>query len=446
MQSIRSRLVAATLAITALVCSAMGLAFYYSVRAELLGEFDRSLVEKAEILATGVEDGPEGIIYDFEDLDTEEFDRDDDPSYFRVDVPAGQPVYRSERLVDERLPWEPDDVHGSGEEEFRTVAVTDGQHLRAVALLIEAVYEEEEIASAEEVVVDPAEEAAEIEEDDEPSDEPRGATCRIVLGRSLAPVDRILGRLRLTALITVAAGALLGVILLRAAVTKSLRPLDEVGARIDELDADHLDRRLAPSRIREIAPVADRINELLDRVQHSFDRERGLTADVAHELRTPVAGLRSTLEVALRKERRSGPEYRETIEESLAIVRAMDSLVAKLLWLFRLEGESFAARPERIDLDSVLHDSWAEISAAAGRKSIRVEWDLGGTAVDSDPVLLRLALQNLLENAVHHGPGGGGGSRGNPHGRRNGNDLHRERRKPRSPGASARAPPAIHPR
>ena len=103
--------------------------------------------------------------------------------------------------------------------------------------------------------------------------------------------------------------------------------------------------------------MVNRLNNLLARLQAAFEREKSFTADAAHELRTPLAGLRSTLEVSLSRQR-STNAYRQAMEKCLAIGQRMQSVVASLLTLARLDGTVPAESIETVHVASVLHDCW----------------------------------------------------------------------------------------
>jgi two-component system heavy metal sensor histidine kinase CusS len=191
-------------------------------------------------------------------------------------------------------------------------------------------------------------------------------------------------------------------------VRRGLRPLDALAARIASIGpsepADQVSTDRMPS---ELAPVVERLNALLQRLAEVFQRERTFTADAAHELRTPLAGLRSTLEVALSRPRESA-EYREAMTECLAIVRRTDALVTSLLTLARLEGGQGPVHAESIALAEAVHDALhpLEVRVAARRLSVnaRVAADLH---VAADRATLGMVLTALLENAAEYANEGG---------------------------------------
>ena len=120
-------------------------------------------------------------------------------------------------------------------------------------------------------------------------------------------------------------------------------------------------RKPTPS---EIAPIKDRLNELLSGLQASFQRERRFTADVAHELRTPLAGIRSTIEVTLMRARAS-QEYQAVLSDCLGIVQNMQTMVNNLLMLARLDTRQMVFRRDRILLADLVDACWRPFAERA---------------------------------------------------------------------------------
>jgi signal transduction histidine kinase len=113
-------------------------------------------------------------------------------------------------------------------------------------------------------------------------------------------------------------------------VGRGLRPLHRIAAEIAAVKVDDLTTRIGTAHVpAEVTPIKDRLNELLSRLEASFLRERRFNADVAHELRTPLAGIRTTIEVALARER-DVTEYRAALGDCLEITAGMQSVVNNL--------------------------------------------------------------------------------------------------------------------
>jgi signal transduction histidine kinase len=152
--------------------------------------------------------------------------------------------------------------------------------------------------------------------------------------------------------------------------------------------------------------VVNRLNNLMERVGRTLARERGFAMGAAHELRTPLAGLRARLELALSRPR-SEEEYRAELKEALEIERGLESMVTHLLLLARLGqdgGGPFVTKP--LNVGRLLRQSWGEFFDRAEtrrlRVSIRVPEGVGELNTSED--LLALVIRNLFDNAVSYTP------------------------------------------
>jgi heavy metal sensor kinase len=173
------------------------------------------------------------------------------------------------------------------------------------------------------------------------------------------------------------------------------------------ISAEDLSERVERTRTRdELDRLAETMNDMLARLEQAFAQSRRFAADAAHELRTPLAALRGTTEVALRGDR-SPQEYRKVLASSLEEVERLIRLSEDLLLLSRsLAGPEPAQ--ERVDLEPLLLeglDAGARLGQAAG-VSVRIE-SAAPAVVRGDATALRRALLNLVENAVKYTPRGG---------------------------------------
>ncbi len=186
-------------------------------------------------------------------------------------------------------------------------------------------------------------------------------------------------------------------------VDRSLRPLRRLQREIGALDAGRLSHRFrsdgAPS---ELAPVVGRLNELLERLQGAFEREQSFTSDVAHELRTPLAGLRATLEVLLARQR-TRAEHEEAAREGLAITRETEALVESLLELARFSSGHQTVDVYDVELHELMAECWASRAAEASARGLRLQNGAQAEVlVRSDPLLLRRVFENLFDNALEY--------------------------------------------
>jgi signal transduction histidine kinase len=187
-----------------------------------------------------------------------------------------------------------------------------------------------------------------------------------------------------------------------------LRPLAGLAAQLDARGAHELSQRVPARDLpRELEPVVGHLNALLERLEHAFARQKQFSADVSHELRTPLAGVRSTLEVAVSRER-AAPDYAQAMHDALEVVRQMQGLVENLLLLARLDAETVQVSREDVPLRALVDECFAPFSGRAHERALTFENRIAeGTRVQSDPAKLRIVVSNLLSNAVDYTQSGG---------------------------------------
>jgi signal transduction histidine kinase len=208
--------------------------------------------------------------------------------------------------------------------------------------------------------------------------------------------------------ILVASGVALVLLIALAAwlVHRALRPLQALSGEIAQFPVDSSRRFSAPRRAAELAPVVGRLNDLMERVGRTLARERGFAMGAAHELRTPLAGLRARLELALSRPR-TADEYRAELHEALEIERGLESMVTHLLLLARLGQDGAGAFAiKSIHVGRLLRECWGEFFDRAEQRRLRVGIRVPDAAPDleSSPDLIALVIRNLFDNAVSYTP------------------------------------------
>ncbi|MBN1511506.1 MAG: hypothetical protein JXB13_05785, partial [Phycisphaerae bacterium] len=177
---------------------------------------------------------------------------------------------------------------------------------------------------------------------------------------------------------------------------------------IAAMDETGLKQRIGPCGVpREIEPVVSQLNGLLARLDEAFDRERALTADVAHELRTPVAEIRTISEITLSRPREP-EEYRRALGESLDTIKTLQGLMEKLLVLARMEAGQMQPELEPLAVRPLVLRHWAQFQSHVADRSLTLDDRcLADLVVSADPRLLDVVLSNVLSSAVVHSPDGG---------------------------------------
>lgn len=180
-----------------------------------------------------------------------------------------------------------------------------------------------------------------------------------------------------------------------------LRPLAQMAEEAGRIGPGSLDERIGPvGSSVECVQLSEAINGMLDRLAESLVREHQFASTAAHELRTPLAQLRTTIEVALRRER-SATEYRAALVDTLADVERLQKLVLGLLHLARSTEHASTSRGRPVALSSLLQ----KLARDHGPLAVAPGPAPADVAVDGDEDLFLSALGNVLENAGRHAPG-----------------------------------------
>jgi two-component system, OmpR family, sensor kinase len=215
-------------------------------------------------------------------------------------------------------------------------------------------------------------------------------------------MSRMIAAFAVGAPIAVALASVLGYLLASA----GLAPMEAMRRRASRVSLDrHGERLPLPAARDEVRRLGETLNDMLDRLQRSFERERRFVADASHELRTPVAVLKTEIEAALRTDD-AGPHAREALTAALDECDNLAQLAEDLLVIARSADGRLPVRHEELRarplLESV-HDRFADRAEQHGRK-IRVE-AADDLVVRADPLRVRQALGNLVDNALRHGDG-----------------------------------------
>ncbi len=180
---------------------------------------------------------------------------------------------------------------------------------------------------------------------------------------------------------------------------RALRPVDEIRRDVDEISASDPDRRVTvPDSAVELERLAVTMNRMLDRLSESADRQARFVSDASHELRSPLASIRTQIEVDLAHP--DEVDWQASEREVLHETVRMQNLVEALLAVARGEATESADRTRPVDLDDLIMEEARRLELPSG-----TELDLSGVSaaqVSGDPDELRRAAANLLTNAVRH--------------------------------------------
>jgi two-component system, OmpR family, heavy metal sensor histidine kinase CusS len=207
--------------------------------------------------------------------------------------------------------------------------------------------------------------------------------------------------------LVVLSGSIFASILIAIPVTRrGLRPLEEMKRSLERIGPTHLNERVASaSWPRELQPLAVAFDEMLKRLDDSFTRLSQFSADLAHELRTPIANMLGEAQVALSRDR-SSAEYRETIESTIGECERLSGIVDNLLFVARADAAREPVARKRFDARAAVEKIAAFYQTIAEDHHIAINCK-GEGQISADPALFERAVGNLVDNALRFTPENG---------------------------------------
>ena len=183
---------------------------------------------------------------------------------------------------------------------------------------------------------------------------------------------------------------------------RAMRPVQAIVKTARRISESDLSQRLNLQREDELGELADTFDQMLDRLQAAFQRQRQFTADASHELRSPLAIIELESNRALERSR-SPKEYEKVLRLIQSENEWMSQLVNELLLLARLDAGQITVRTERIDLSEVVVDVTERLNPLAQARGVTLKTgDLEECYVQAERVYLAQLLTNLVENAIKY--------------------------------------------
>jgi two-component system heavy metal sensor histidine kinase CusS len=206
--------------------------------------------------------------------------------------------------------------------------------------------------------------------------------------------------------VVLAFGILASTVIAITVTKRGLRPLAEMTHSLERVGPTHLSERVPLARWpRELRPLAVAFDEMLDRLEDSFTRLSQFSADLAHELRTPIANILGEAQVALTRDR-TPEEYREVIESMIYECERLSGIVDNLLFLARAESADKQITATVFDGRAAIEKIAAYYQTVAEDRHVTITCS-GQGEVHADPSLFRRAVSNLVDNALRFSPDNG---------------------------------------
>ena len=381
MWSLKSRLMYGMISGIAVLLIGFDLIVYHTISRAMFKQFDSSLESAANMMSVSVEQDKDKFSFELDVEMMPEFTRGKRPAYYELWRDDGTVIEKSHSLGgDDLIRF---DSAGKSHA-FKSFVMKNGRHVRAIAVnfLPQAEHDANAAYSSQSLV--------------------------LIVARN---TDKLLAQLRfLKYLLSIVSAGILGLAyaVAHVVVRQGLSPLSAVAAQIDNIRENNLKSRITGENLPdEILPIQRQLNSLLERLEASFERERAFNANVAHELRTPLAGIRSIIDVTLTRDR-DAAEYRSALSETLEIVNNMQTMIAKLRELAEIENGRLLAGMEQIKLAELVDKCWRPFSNKAAAAKIVFENLIDTNFVwKSDEAGLSIIFSNLLDNAAEYTNCGG---------------------------------------
>jgi len=229
----------------------------------------------------------------------------------------------------------------------------------------------------------------------------------LIGGRPNAPIEESLSALvnvfiiAIPVCLVIAGGG--GIFLAR----RALNPVDTISRTARDIEENDLSRRIDIKTKDELGRLAFTINQMIERLQKAFERQRQFTGDASHELRAPLAVIKAESTLALQKDRQIA-EYRQSLETISQEADHMTKIIDQLLTLARSDAGVEKMSFDEVNLSELLRDLASDINVLCQDKGLLLKLDAEkNISVEGDAGKLRQLFLNVLDNAIRYTPGGG---------------------------------------
>ena len=387
MYSIRHKLNFTIIASMILVLSLTAGFLYLRVAGHVERVFDGSLHDKAQALISLIEMDPEGLEFDFaEEGVMLEFQGEGLSQYYQLWENGTDLLIKSPTLGETDLPQLQVEF---GKHRYADLVLADGRAGRLIVI---------NFLPRVEIEDDP-------EDEDYNAEMPPSQPVTMVFARERESLDETLLIIATTIFGVILVVLLVSGILIWRLVGSGLAPLSKLARQVGKIDESKLDARLTHEGEQsiEIAPIEDQLNHLLERLQSAFEREKRFSSNAAHELRTPLAELKTLAEVAgmVPDDPQQLAQFFSDVGE---ISGQMEKVVTTLLELARSEAGLLRSDPEDIELSRYCDEVWQHAVNGCGDGKSLVKNIPADLVINTDREKLGMILSNLFINAVSYSP------------------------------------------
>lgn len=234
----------------------------------------------------------------------------------------------------------------------------------------------------------------------------RDHTLQIQVGQLHQIRNELAGRIALSLLVPFLLTIPMVAPLIWFSIERGLKPVNWVSDEVKQRAVENLKPIVISDVPDEVRPLIDSINTLLSRLEYSFENERRFTADAAHELRTPLAALKTQAQVALRAN--EDEQRKKALDQVIGGVDRATHLVQQLLTLARLDPQFAKVGNAKFDLHEVVVRVLTDLAPAALAKKIELTFEEGLTPmVKGDAEMIGILTSNIVRNAIRYTPENG---------------------------------------
>jgi two-component system, OmpR family, heavy metal sensor histidine kinase CusS len=235
---------------------------------------------------------------------------------------------------------------------------------------------------------------------------PASPTWHIQAALNVSAQEQLLASYRRAIVLVLMGGLVISAIIGSWIARRGLRPLADITRATERIGAQQLQERIKTgSWPQELAALATAFDHMLDRLQEAFERLSQFSADLAHELRTPINNLMGEAQVALSRSG-SAAEYARVLQSALEEHARLARMIDSMLFLAQADQSAAVLKPIPLDVQAELQAVADFYQALADEQNVELVRE-GDGRVFADPLLLRRALSNLLSNALKYTSSGG---------------------------------------
>src|SRR4030043_2441296 len=231
----------------------------------------------------------------------------------------------------------------------------------------------------------------------------------VQIASSLEEVEDALNTLLIILIITVPLALMVAILGGQFLAHKALKPVDNITQTARMITSKNLNQRIKPPKVKdEISRLIETFNEMISRLDQSFQQTKQFSSDASHELKTPLTILKGEVEVMLRKER-TPQEYQQTLKSNLEEINRMSQIVEDLLILSKADTGDIRLNKEDISLAEILNEVVAQMDMLAKSKRLHLSTSNHHQDIHifGDALRIRELFINLIENGIKYTEEGG---------------------------------------